>query len=120
MELLAPFTKNIAASWGKMFENDLFLPFEKATEGAITKLLQEVEESAMSGLKDRVKSQGELCLEEAKVALKKAADAVRDTMQGEQKEISRSLSPHVQQQLVDGYETAMEERGTGSVARQKV
>jgi len=40
-------------------------------------------------------------------------------MNNEQKEVSRCLAPHVQEQLVDGYDRAMEERGTGSVARQK-
>ena len=40
-------------------------------------------------------------------------------MNNEQKEVSRCLAPHVQNQLVDGYNRAMEERGTGSVARQK-
>ena len=30
------------------------------------------------------------------------------------------MSPHVRSQLIDGYNQAMEERGTGSVARQKV
>ena len=38
----------------------------------------------------------------------------------EQKETSRCLAPHVQDQLLWGYDRAMEERGRGSVARQKV
>lgn len=45
---------------------------------------------------------------------------VKETMNNEQKEVSRCMAPHVQTQLVDGYDRAMEERGTGSVARQKV
>ena len=44
---------------------------------------------------------------------------VRETMNNEQKEVSRCMAPHVQAQLVEGYDRAMEERGTGSVARQK-
>lgn len=81
--------------------------------------MKDVEDSAAPGLKDRVKSQGDLCLEEAQVALKKTIELVRQAMNCEQKEVSRCLAPHVQHQLVEGYDRAMEERGTGSVARQK-
>jgi len=51
--------------------------------------------------------------------LNKTLEVVRETMQAEQKETSRCLAPHIQEQLVEGYDRAMEERGTGSVARQK-
>ncbi|KAK0453568.1 hypothetical protein EV421DRAFT_2030518 [Armillaria borealis] len=119
VELLAPFTKNIAASWGKLFETDLFDLFKRATLQTIQKLLMDVENSAAPGLKDRTKIQGELCLEEAKVALQKSMDVVSESMANEQKEISRCLAPHVQDELTPGYDRAMEERGAGSVARQK-
>lgn len=61
-----------------------------------------------------------MCLDEARVALKKTMDVVKETMNTEQKEVSRCMAPHVQNQLIDGYDRAMEERGIGSVARQKV
>lgn len=83
-------------------------------------MLKEIEDSAAQGLKERARGQGELSLDEAKVALKKTLEIVRDTINTEQKEVSRCLAPHVQDQLVDGYDRAMEERGKGSVARQKV
>ncbi|KAI0049607.1 hypothetical protein FA95DRAFT_1556704 [Auriscalpium vulgare] len=120
VELISPMTKNIASSWSKVFEADLFGAFESAIMKAVNKLLQDVGETAASGLKDRVKNQGELCVEEAKVALKKIVEGVRESMNTEQKEVSRCVAPHVQQQLIDGYERAMEERGKGSVARQKL
>lgn len=82
--------------------------------------MKEVEESAASGLKDRARMQGETCAEEARVALKNTVELVKETMNREQKEVSRCLAPHVQEQLIEGYDTAMEERGPGSVARQKV
>ncbi|KAI0069058.1 hypothetical protein BV25DRAFT_1817993 [Artomyces pyxidatus] len=119
VELISPMTKNIAASWSKVFEADLFSAFETSIMGAVNKLIQEVSDTAASGLKDRVKNQGELCIEEARVALRKIVDVVRETMNAEQKEVSRCIAPHVQNQLLDGYEAAMEERGLGSVARQK-
>ena len=103
-----------------MFEADLFASFEKATVEIIQKLIADVEASAAIGLKERAKGQGELCMEEARVALHKTLDAVSEAMNNEQKEVSRCLAPHVQNQLFDGYNRAMEERGLGSVARQKV
>ena len=120
VELSNPFTRQIASSWSKVFEADLFASFEKATTTAISGLLQEVETSAALGLKERARGQAELSLEEAKVALRKTIGVVAETINAEQKEVSRCLAPHVQNQLIEGYDTAMLERGTGSVARQKV
>lgn len=120
VDLVIPFTRNIAHSWSRVFESDLFSPFEGAALGIVKELLKQVEESAALGLQDRAKLQGEQCLEEANVALKKTMDIVQDTMTKEQKEVSRCMAPHVQKQLVEGYDRAMEERGLGSVARQKV
>ncbi|KAF8076309.1 hypothetical protein FPV67DRAFT_1664591 [Lyophyllum atratum] len=120
VELVNPFTRNIAHSWSQVFESDLFGPFEAASIASINKLLEEFEESAAMGLKDRTKMQGKQCLEEAHVALKKTMDLVKETMTNEQKEVSRCMAPHVQMQLIEGYDRAMEERGPGSVARQRV
>lgn len=120
MELSNPFTRQIASSWSKVFEADLFASFEKASTDVIQNLLVDVEASAAAGLKDRAKGQGELCMEEARIALGKTLQVVNDTMTTEQKEVSRCLAPHICDQLIDGYDRAMEERGRGSVARQKV
>lgn len=120
MELSNPFTRQIASSWSKLFESDLFGSFEKATNDVIRQLVKEVEDSAPLGLKERAKGQGEISFQDAKAALQKTLTAVRDTITNEQKEISRCLAPHVQTQLFSGYDLAMLERGTGSVARQKV
>lgn len=86
----------------------------------IKKLLQEIETSAAPGLKDRTKSQSEIALEEAKVAMKALVTVVREILDEQQKDISRCLVPHLQEQLKEGYILAMEERGLGSVKRQKV
>ena len=104
IELVNPFTRNIAASWQQVFEADLFAAFESAALGVINKLVKDVENSAALGLQDRVKTQAELCLDEARVALKKTIELVRLAMNNEQKEVSRCLAPHVQHQLVDGYD----------------
>ncbi|EEB87057.1 hypothetical protein MPER_15767, partial [Moniliophthora perniciosa FA553] len=92
VELLAPFTRNIASAWAKVFESDLFGPFEASALRAISDLITEIEASAAPGLKDRVKHHGELCLQDAKLALAKTIDLVRETMSTEQKEISRYAS----------------------------
>lgn len=70
----------------------------------INKLVKDVEDSAAPGLKDRVRTQAKLCLDEARVALKKTVELVGLAMNNEQKEVSRCLAPHVQHQLVDGYD----------------
>lgn len=120
VELSNPFTRKIASSWSKVFEADLFSSFEKAATTAISSLLQEVEATAAAGLKERARGQAELALDEAKIALKNTIGVVAETINSEQKEVSRCLAPHVQDQLIEAYDTAMLERGTGSVARQKV
>ncbi|KAJ6614316.1 hypothetical protein B0H10DRAFT_2045676 [Mycena sp. CBHHK59/15] len=119
VELITPFTRHIAQKWQQVFEADIFAPLLSSTIACINKLVADVETSAAPGLRDRAKLQGESCLEEARVALNKTVDTVKDTLTNEQKEVSRCLAPHVREQLVDGYDEAMEERGKGSVARQK-
>ncbi|TFK28807.1 hypothetical protein FA15DRAFT_753191 [Coprinopsis marcescibilis] len=119
VELVNPFTRAIAQSWGQLFETDLFATFESNVLKAVTGLLKDVEASAAPGLKDRTRLQGEACMEEAQVALQGVMAAVRESMNTEQKETSRILSPHVQARLKTSYDEAMDFVGTGSVARQK-
>jgi hypothetical protein len=69
----------------------------------------------------RLSAQADVAVgQEVQNALQKTIEIVRATMQEEQKEISRCLAPEVQNSLREGYERALEERGRGSVARQKV
>ncbi|KAJ7781316.1 hypothetical protein B0H16DRAFT_1671621 [Mycena metata] len=119
VELVNPFTRNIAQKWQQVFEADVFSPLLSSTLDCINKLVSDVERSAVDGLKDRSRIQGESCLASARVTLDQTVETVKETLQNEQKEVSRSLAPHVQGQLLDGYQNAMEERGKGSVARQK-
>ncbi|KAF7352854.1 Nuclear GTPase SLIP-GC [Mycena venus] len=101
------------------FEADIFSPLLKSIVACIDKLVGDVERSAAPGLKDRTKLQGESCLDSARTALDKTIETVKETLTSQQKEISRCLAPHVQAELLDGYERAMEEHGKGSVARQR-
>ncbi|KAJ3785098.1 hypothetical protein GGU10DRAFT_428153 [Lentinula aff. detonsa] len=120
VELLALFTKNIATSWSKVFETDLLGHFEETIHAAICRLLDDIVDSTAAGLQERVRMQGELCKAEADVALKQVVAVVRETINTQQKDVSRCLAPHVQNNLIDGYDLALEERGQGSVARQKL
>ncbi|KAG0709554.1 hypothetical protein DFH29DRAFT_792939, partial [Suillus ampliporus] len=119
VELLTPFTRNIASSWSTLFESDLFASLSTGITLCINTLLADVEASAAAGLKDRVHAQSSVSQEEARLALGRTMEVVRDALGKEQKEISRCLAPHVQTELADGYHLALEERGKGSVARQK-
>ncbi|KAG2146754.1 hypothetical protein DEU56DRAFT_786239 [Suillus clintonianus] len=119
VELLTPFTRNIASSWSTLFESDLFASLSRAITVCINKLLADVEASAAAGLKDRVHAQSSISQEEARLALGQTMDVVKEALGKEQKEISRCLAPHVQNELTEGYNLALEERGRGSVARQK-
>lgn len=87
-ELLKPFTLSIAGAWSRVFENDLFDSFEALLTQAIDRLIDEVDRSAHSGLKDHAHHQGTLCINEAKSALRRAANDVRVSMQAERKKKS--------------------------------
>ncbi|KAF8871535.1 hypothetical protein CPB85DRAFT_1238589 [Mucidula mucida] len=56
VELLTPFTKNIASLWGKLFKTDLFQAFQEATLATIKKLLVDFESSATFVLSNLFKS----------------------------------------------------------------
>ncbi|KAG2135905.1 uncharacterized protein EDB93DRAFT_1303704 [Suillus bovinus] len=117
--LVTPFTRNIASSWSTLFESDLFASLSGAIMACINKLIADVEASAAAGLKDRVHAQSSVSQEEARHGLAQTMEVVKEALGKEQKEISRCLAPHVQKELADGYNLAFEERGIGSVARQK-
>jgi hypothetical protein len=116
-KLINPFSKTIATSWSKVFEADT--SFDKATFATINKLLKDFEDSTPAGLEDRAKVQTEACREEARLAVCKTLQIVRESLKSERKEISRCVAPHVQSQLADGYDQALAIKGKGSVARQK-
>ncbi|KAG2047441.1 hypothetical protein BDR06DRAFT_985189 [Suillus hirtellus] len=119
VELLTPFTRNIASSWSALFESDLFTPLSSAVTECVKKLLADVEVSAAAELKERARARSSDSQEEVHLALGKIIKVVEEALVREQKEISRCLAPHVQTELVVGYNRATGQRGKGSVARQK-
>ncbi|KAF8526831.1 hypothetical protein BU17DRAFT_28607, partial [Hysterangium stoloniferum] len=69
-ELIDPLARSIASRhWAKIFEGNLFASFEARAITHVNKLLKEVENSAVAGLKDRAKSRGEVALEETRVSI---------------------------------------------------
>ncbi|KAG2118858.1 uncharacterized protein F5147DRAFT_757285 [Suillus discolor] len=119
VELLTPFTRNIASSWSTLFESDLFTPLSSAVTECVKKLLADVEVSAAAELKEHACARSSDSQEEVHLALGKIVKVVEGALVREQKEISRCLAPHVQTELVVGYDRATGQRGKGSVARQK-
>lgn len=113
-------SKAIASSWSQVFQSDLFASFQQSANAEITKVLKEVQDSCPLGLKDRAALQADVSMNESKLAMEKITGVVQEALQSQQKDVSRSLVPHVQNELLVGYATAMEERGTGSVKRQKL
>ena len=121
VELTLPFMRAIAKAWVDIFLSDLWQPFTGAANKVIETLLQDMEGSAITqNLRDAVNMQADICLKEWTVALKKIVDVAEERLKEKQKEISRFFEGHVSGNLTEGYKAAAEQRGPGSVKRQKV
>ncbi|KAG1770052.1 hypothetical protein EDD22DRAFT_992948 [Suillus occidentalis] len=106
VELATPFTQNIALSWLTLFKSDLFTSLSDAITTCISKLITDVENSTVPGLKDCVHAQSLVSQEEVRHALGQTMDVVKEALGREQKEISHCLAPYVQNELMDGYDLA--------------
>lgn len=113
-------TRVLASSWAHIFESDLLSSLETKVIRSLEALLSEFENSCPMGLRERARQQGHMCVEQSKVALQNTIDIVNAQLSAGQKDVSRCLAPTVRDQMYEGYRRAMEERGRGSVARQKV
>ena len=120
MDLVRQFTQVISHSWSAVFKSDVFTVFEDATVKVVTQLLDEFEISAAENLKDAIQRQRKACLRDVRFTLQNTSALVRQILEGERKEISRSMVPHVQGVLAHGYREAADKSGPGSFARQKV
>ncbi|KAL5632722.1 hypothetical protein ACGC1H_005617 [Rhizoctonia solani] len=118
-DLVGPMTREIAASWARVFDSDLFAPTVRAEREEITNLLKEVQVSAPPDLSARCEAQSQLALKEAEVLTTNLLQNLKTLMTNEQKDISRCLTPHVQRELSTAYQSAAAEHGAGSVTRQK-
>ncbi|KAF7302064.1 hypothetical protein MIND_00773100 [Mycena indigotica] len=117
VELVNPLTRYIAQAWQGVFEADVFAPFFKDISDCISALILDIEESAPSGLKQHVRTQGEICRQSARVSLNQTLASVKATLTDEQKTVSRSIAPFVKGRMLAAYAAAKQEKGKGSVMR---
>jgi hypothetical protein len=103
-----------------MFEADKFGPLEVAVNNCVAQLLFDFEQSTAETLKDGANIQIRASRHAMKPSLQRVMAAAKETMTAQRKEISHSLSPHIQEALREGYEKARLEKGRGCVARMKV
>lgn len=93
LDLVAPFTRVIANSWTKVFEQDLFAKFNQAAAAVVTQLLDEIEKSTVSqGLKDRAHAQAAECLEDARLQIDKTITLTKETLNNEQSVVGWRMS----------------------------
>ncbi|KAF8305352.1 hypothetical protein DL93DRAFT_2233102 [Clavulina sp. PMI_390] len=119
--LAMPMSKSIALGLAGVFKRDLFDVFQKSAKNAVTVVLNEVLSRCPVGLQEQAGTQVERSMTEVALAMKKIVGVVEDTLQKKQKDISRSLTPHVQSAMLDGYSQANREpAGLGTKKRQQV
>ncbi|TDL30169.1 hypothetical protein BD410DRAFT_759365 [Rickenella mellea] len=119
VELIAPMTWNMAHSWSAIFDIDVLANFEVSAMQAINEGLGLVRRSCPVALVDRMNNQIDLAKDQAKQVLRTRKNTARKTLKAFQKEGLSCVSSHVQDELEDAYDEAFQERGIGSVARQK-
>ena len=119
-ELCLPMLQTMAAAWSNLFQSQLLSSLEDEAKNALESFLSEFEGSCSIDLRDRARQQGQVCLTEAEVALRKTVDVVETRIKDAQKSVSRRLGPIVRDQMDEGYQKANQEKGPGSVARRKV
>lgn len=117
--LCDPYTNKIASSWRRVFECDHFVRLKEDIMQSINKLIGDIEISAGMDYRPKIRQQGELCKEEVEVALQELLLVVHEALNAQQKEASRSLAPHIQEELIPAYSSAQLESGPGSVFRKK-
>lgn len=141
-ELCLPMTRTIANRWGtylltralaklliswvQVFKNDLLAEFEQGVKTTITEVIDQIEDDAAPGLRDRCNAQGAVAKADAEVspcrkfvirdviteildeaAMSEIIALVQATLKKEQKEVSRALLPHVRKGMMDGYQVSL-------------
>ncbi|KAJ2936140.1 hypothetical protein H1R20_g954, partial [Candolleomyces eurysporus] len=94
--------------------------FETGAVEAIGRLLDDFEKSVSEELEDLIRVQRQLCLEDAKLNILSTTDAVNLTVTQQQRRISRTMAPRIQEFMEDAYSKAVKEPGGhGSYRRRK-
>ncbi|KAF8310176.1 hypothetical protein DL93DRAFT_2230442 [Clavulina sp. PMI_390] len=118
-ELAMLMIKHTASCWGEVFESDFLDTFQNAASAAVDGVLQEVQSKCPAGLKESTGKQAELTINQTSVAMGKVSGVVHAVLQAKRKDISRSITPSIQESMMEGYSLALAETGRGVKARQK-
>ncbi|KAG6911002.1 hypothetical protein DXG01_005417 [Tephrocybe rancida] len=119
-EFAAPFISTIVNAWRATLDKDLFPGTEAVLHRITNHLLEELIGSCQSDTsKDYATAQADLALEEAASSLKALHREVAWQIHKDQRNISSSITSHIQEQLVEGYDEALKIKGKGSVKLQK-
>ena len=118
--LTEPIKASISRSWAVLFSS---LPFDKLEARILellSRLFEEVYESAPDAVKARAKLHSDICLEAMKGLLPRAFAEPKNVLAQAQKTILRGLDTHVSNRLCGVYAEAGAMTGRGMFRRQKV
>ncbi|KAG6889386.1 hypothetical protein C0992_005518 [Termitomyces sp. T32_za158] len=119
-EFTAPFISTIVCAWQVTLDQNVFPKTSKALERVTLHLLNEIPGAChSSSFKQIVMNRVALMFEEATSTLEALHAKVAWQIDKSRRRIATSIVPHIKDQLVEGYEKALEYEGTGSVALQK-
>ncbi|TFY83093.1 hypothetical protein EWM64_g919 [Hericium alpestre] len=113
-ELTQPLVKAILSSWSRLFAQDLFVYFKVMLATLVTQYFERINASLLADIPDRVKAHVESCFAMSSAQLKVIVSDANQEVCRMQREVSRSVTPHVQWKLCDGYDKVSSYSGRGS------
>ncbi|KAI8519739.1 hypothetical protein Bbelb_029960 [Branchiostoma belcheri] len=124
-DLSSPLYNTITISWQKVFDNGtLFFSLDNCKQSVLRtlkdfllKLRTELQALGMDA--DRVNRVGQQQLNSTKMRLDNAVAELKEFITGQQREISRVMTPAVQNRMEPVYETCTNEAGPGSFNRMR-
>ncbi|XP_035679869.1 uncharacterized protein LOC118418142 [Branchiostoma floridae] len=124
-DLSSPLYNTITISWQKVFDNGtLFFSLDNCKLSILSTLKEfllklRTELQALGMDADRVNRVGQQQLNSTKMRLDNAVAELKEFITGQQREISRVMTPAVQTRMEPAYETCTNERGPGSFNRMR-
>ncbi|TEB25954.1 hypothetical protein FA13DRAFT_1668374, partial [Coprinellus micaceus] len=118
--LLQPFMQEVASSFAKTLEIEMFTQFKYHVRVAIYVFLQDFENTANDKIGTaRVSGPLRACQKLTNKLIDEMISRVENTVQRGRSDTSRTAAPCIKAKLEDAYTIALEETGTGSVSRQQ-
>ncbi|XP_078688013.1 uncharacterized protein LOC144920054 [Branchiostoma floridae x Branchiostoma belcheri] len=124
-DLSSPLYNTITISWQKVFDNGtLFFSLDNCKQSVLRTLKEfllklRTELQALGMDADRVNRVGQQQLNSTKMRLDNAVAELKEFITGQQREISRVMTPAVQNRMEPVYETCTNEAGPGSFNRMR-